>query len=376
MTDREIGELRRRLTPDRNNITTLAARYINEKGETIHEFSTPFFMLAEEESEKYLSIFKRTLSGTNGKNLIDIAFSMSQVESGEEHALLSKLRQTRLKDEVSVKQFFDRAAEGLNLEGNHLILLMTDTYDVPQKHRDDGESGESTSMFTYIMCAVCPVKEAKPTLAYDASNKNFHTRSCEWNVAAPELGFLFPSFDTRKTNIYNALYYVRDSGDNNDGFADKLFKTELPLPAGEQKALFEAVLGNSLGEECSFEVVAAVHDDIAQRIEEHKLLKEQEPLTLTRTEIASVLEGCGISEEKVEDFKNRCDEEYGSCAPLHPKNIIEPKKLEIKTPDVMIKINPERGDLVETRVIDGVKYILIRADTDVCVNGVFVDIKE
>ncbi len=375
MTDKEIAELRRRLQPDKNNITTLRGRYINMQKETIHEFKTSFFMLSEEEKEKYLNIFRRTMSGTNGKNLIDIAFSIPQVESGEEHKLLASLRHNRLTEDEEASAFFDKAVSGLNLEGNNLILLMTDTYDVPKKHRDDGDAGESTSMFTYIMCAVCPVKEAKSTLAYDATTKQFKARSCEWNVSNPELGFMFPAFDGRQTNIYNALYYVKNNDDSHNDFADALFKTELPLPAGEQKTIFEAVLGNALGEDCTYEVVEAIHNDIVERIEEHKIMKEPEALTITRTEIASVLEGCGVSEEKIETFKTRCDEEYGNLAELHPRNIIEPKQLQIKTPDVTIKVNPERGDLVETRVIDGVKYVLVRADSDVTVNGVYVDIK-
>jgi len=376
MTDKEIAELRRRLQPDKNNITTLRGRYINMQKETVHEFKTPFFMLSEEEKEKYLNIFRRTLSGTNGKNLIDIAFSIPQVETGEEHKLLTSLRHERLTNDEEASAFFDKAVAGLNLEGNNLILLMTDTYDVPKKHRDDGDAGESTTMFTYIMCAVCPVKEARSTLTYDATSNQFKARSCEWNVANPELGFLFPAFDGRQTNIYNALYYVKSNDDSHNTFSDSIFKTELPMPAGEQKAVFEAVLGNSLGNDCTYEVVEAIHNDIVERIEEHKVLKEPEALTITRTEIASVLEGCGISEEKIEVFKNRCDEEYGNLAELHPRNIVEPKHLQIKTPDVTIKVNPERGDLVETRVIDGVKYVLVRADTDVTVNGVYVDIKE
>lgn len=377
MTDREIAEIRRRLVQDKNNITTLCGRYINMQKETIHEFSTSFYMLATEEIDKYLSIFRRALSGINGKNLIDIAFSISQVESGDEHKLLSELRHSRLKNEEAVKQFFDKAVEGISSpQTNTLILLMTDTYDVPKKHSDGGASEESTSVFTYIMSAVCPVKEAQPTLSYDATNKGFHARSCQWNVGTPELGLLFPAFDSRKTNIYNSLYYVKNPDDSSKAFADKIFATELPKPAGEQKAIFEAVLSNTLDAECSYHVVEAIHSDIVGRIEEHKLLKETEPLTITRTEIASVLEDCGISEAKIEEFKKRCDEEYGQGAPILPRNIVEPKRLEVKTPDVTVKVNPERGDLVETRVIDGVKYILIRADNDVIVNGVYVDIKE
>ncbi|MBE6612064.1 MAG: DUF4317 domain-containing protein [Ruminococcaceae bacterium] len=375
MIDKEIAELRRRLNPDKNNIATLRGRYVNSQRETIHEFTESFALLPMEEIEKYLAIFRRAMSGTNGKNLIDAAFSIPQVESGKEHGLLTKLRDSRLRDDEAAKEFFDAAASGINIEGNALILLMVDTYDVPKKHRDDGDAGESEQMFTYIMCAVCPVKEAKSTLSYDAAKKAFHTRSCEWNVSAPELGFLFPAFDSRQTNIYNALYYVKNPADNCQSFADRVFGAELPLPADEQKEIFGASLSHALAEECTLEVVQAIHDDIAQRIEEHKTLAIAEPLTITRTDIAAVLESCEISEDKIADLKGRLDSEYGDLAELLPRNLVNPKQFEVKTPDVSIKVNPERGDLVETRVIDGVKYVLVRADSGVTVNGIDIEIK-
>ncbi len=375
MIDKEISELRRLMHPEKNNISRLRGRYVNSKRETIHEWNESFALLPQEECEKYLAIFRRAISGTNGKNLIDAAFSIPQVESGAEHGLLMKLRNSRLGDDDAAKEFFDRAAEGINIEGNALILLMVNTYDVPKRHRDDSDADESNQMFTYIACAVCPVKEAKSTLSYDATSKNFHTRSCEWNVSAPELGFLFPAFDNRQTNIYNALYYVKNASDNCSSFSDRVFGAELPLPADEQKVIFESALSTSLGNECTLEVVQALHDDIATRIEEHKALAIPEPLTITRTEIASVLESCDVSEEKISDFKARCDSEYGDLADLLPRNLMNPRKMELKTPDVVIKVNPERGDLLETRVIDGVKYILVRADDDVSVNGIDIEIK-
>jgi predicted amidohydrolase len=49
---------------------------------------------------------------------------------------------------------------------------------------------------------------------------------------------------------------------------------------------------------------------------------------------------------------------------------------EFRTPDVVVKVDPEKLDMVETRVIDGMKYILIRADNDVEVNGVNIKIKK
>ena len=70
------------------------------------------------------------------------------------------------------------------------------------------------------------------------------------------------------------------------------------------------------------------------------------------------------------------DEAFGFEAELHPKNIIDNKHFEIKTPDVSIKVAPERADLIETRVIGGVKYIMICADEDVEVNGVSIHIND
>ena len=67
---------------------------------------------------------------------------------------------------------------------------------------------------------------------------------------------------------------------------------------------------------------------------------------------------------------------FGFDAELHPKNIINNKQFLINTPDVSIKVNPERSDLIETRIIGGVKYILICADENVEVNGVNIHIAE
>ena len=68
------------------------------------------------------------------------------------------------------------------------------------------------------------------------------------------------------------------------------------------------------------------------------------------------------------------DEAFGFEAELHPKNIIDNKHFEIQTPDAVIKVDPTRSDLIETRIIGGVKYLLIPADEEVTVNGVSITI--
>ena len=91
--------------------------------------------------------------------------------------------------------------------------------------------------------------------------------------------------------------------------------------------------------------------------------------------VTQVLE-CGVEENRVEAFGQRFEEDFGPEAALPPKNLVDTKHLELRCPDVTIQVNPERGDLVETRIIDGVRYILIRAEEGVEVNGVEVKIGE
>ena len=124
------------------------------------------------------------------------------------------------------------------------------------------------------------------------------------------------------------------------------------------------------------DVMQTVHEELCQRIEMHKESKIPEPLLVSKEDVKEVLSSCGISEENLSKFSVDYDEAFGFEADLHPRNIIDNKHFEIKTPDVVIKVDPARSDLIETRIIGGIKYILICADEDVEVNGVSIHIKE
>ena len=134
------------------------------------------------------------------------------------------------------------------------------------------------------------------------------------------------------------------------------------------------MLTTTIGEECSLEVVQTVHDQLCQCIELHKESKLEDPLLISKDQVKEALAMCGVEEKKIAKFGVEYDEVFGAEAELHPKNIINNKRFEIKTPDVSITVNPERSDLIETRIIGGVKYILICADEDVEVNGVSIHI--
>ena len=109
-------------------------------------------------------------------------------------------------------------------------------------------------------------------------------------------------------------------------------------------------------------------------IEMHKESKVAEPLLISKEEIKSALHTCGVSDDSVSKFSVAFDETFGHEAQLHPKNIIDNKHFQVETPDAVIRVDPARADMIETRIIGGVKYILIPADETVEVNGVNVHI--
>lgn len=377
MNEKEIAEIRRRYKPDKSNISVIKGCYVNEKREVVSEFSQSIPLMQEEESEKFLGILKKTLSGGLDKNLINIEFSTKQVLEGDEHKLLMALRDSALQDEGAVHALYERIMQTVTLEGNYVILLAHDVYDVPYRSRDgERQDDASSEVFSYVLCSICPVKQTKPALSYFVYENEFHSREADWVVSPPELGFMFPAFDDRTASIYNALYYTHNIKETQQPFIDVIFNAEVPMPAAAQKEAFQTVLSNTLAEECSLEFVQAVHTQLNEMIEEHKVNKEEEPLMITKDTVRNMLRANGATDESITAFEEQYDSEFGAETNLSPKNIVDTRKIELTTPNVTIQAKQGCENLVETRMIDGAKYILIRAEDGVELNGVPVHISE
>ena len=374
MTDKEIAEIRRRYRSDKSNISRIRGCYVNENKEIISEFDQSLGLMSEDDADAMLRMLKKTLSGVRGRHLIDIEFSTQQVAESEEHKLLSQLRASQLTDEESVHKLYEKIIGSLEMESGYLILLAYDSYDVFNKSADGETESESASVFNYFICTVCPVRTGKATLSYYLPGKCFRTVAADTVLGAPEVGFMFPAFDDRTTNIYGALYYTKKLNVSQDETADALFKSALPMPAAVQKETFGEILEETVAEDCNMRVVRTVHSQIRAILEEHKEQKCEEDPVLTKDEVSEMLRYSGVSEERVEKFSEKYDQAFGKDARLNPNNIADAKTLNVKTDEMNIKIAAGHSDVVETRIIDGVKYILIRADGEVQVNGVYINI--
>ncbi len=375
MNEREVAELRRRFRPDKSGITRVRGCYVNDRQEIVREFDQSLGSLSQEESEQLLTILKKCLSGGLGKALCDISFTTGQVAGGPEHRLLMALRNSSLGEDATVKTLLNQVIEARPLEGNYLILLASDAYDVPYRAKDGAEQKEAgAEVFSYLVCALCPIKTTKPALGYRVHENEFRSSAPEFLVGSPELGFLFPAFDGRGTNLYGALYYARDTAACHESFVQAVFRREPPMPAAAQRETFYTLLEETLESDCSLEVMQAIHQELSGRLEDHKAERNPEQLTLGKGELSQVLGVCGVEAPRREAFETGYDAAFGAETALRPGNLVDPKRLELSTPEVSIRVDPNRLDAVETRRLGGIKYILIRADEGVEVNGISVEI--
>ncbi|MBR2822087.1 MAG: DUF4317 domain-containing protein [Clostridia bacterium] len=377
MNQHDLAEIKRRLNPEKRNPSLICGCYVDYLGHPITRFTLPVSTLYEQENEKYMGLFKKVLSGQIGQTLTPIGFP------AESDDLLLRARDTALRDEPTVQALFQRLVAGIQAEhpdmqsveeaqhaDNWLILLMHDDLDV--RRRDvNGEidSDRSDRAFSYILCAVCPVKQEKSALRYVPTDQVFSERMPEWLAAAPVMGFLFPLYEGGAADVNTILFFSKDSADAHEAFLKAAFDVEAVMPAAEQTDSFQALLAQSLGAECSLEVVQEMHETVSEMIAEQQKDKEAEPLMLSRQDVAKVLTDAGVSEERASAFGEGFDATFGAGAVLPAVNLVTPKQFKVDLPGVSIKMDPGQADLLETRVIDGRSYLLIPVEGDISVNG-------
>ena len=369
MNKKEVLEIRKQFTPANCAITRIAGCYVDHEKNKKMESKSAFLSLPEEEAFKYFDIFKKTLSGTMGKNMLNMEFPIDQEMPGGTQEFLMKLKASKLEDDMLLEEFYDKVIATYEYAENYYIILIHAMYDVPGRSSDNLEMFDaSDEVYEYLVCSICPVSLSKAGLSYNAESNCIQDRIRDWVVDMPDKGFLFPAFNDRSTDIHGVLYYTKKSEDLQPELIEQLLGARMPMSANTQKETFQMLIEDTLGEDGDYETIRNIHDTLNDMIEEHK--EEQEPLQLDKTDVRKVFEKSGVSSEKMECFDQNYEETAGEKTSLLATNITETKKF--RTPDIVIKVNPERADLIETRVIDGRQCLVIAVDDHIEVNGVNV----
>jgi hypothetical protein len=372
MNKKEANEIKKLFTPANCSISRICSCYVDAEKNKRMELKEAFLSLPEEEAFKYFSIFRNALSGSIGKNMVNMEFPLHTEDEGGSQNFLLRLRDSQLKDDTLLEQFYDKVIASYDYGENYYIILIHCAYDIPAKSSDGLEMDDASDfVYEFIQCTICPVKLSKAGLCYNSEANVIENRNRDWIVEAPDTGFLFPAFTERNTDIHGLLFYARKPEQLPDRLIDEFLGCVIPMSAKDQKETFQAIVEETLGENCDFESVKNLHESLNEILEETK--DEPEPFILDKYQMKKLLETNGASQEKLDEFDQRYkDAPEGKSSSLVASNVINSKSFDIKTMDVTIKVAPDKTHLVENRMIDGRPCIVIGISDHMEINGITV----
>ena len=374
MNNSEIRELRKRIDVGLSNFRSIYGCYVNAAKEIVSTMEIPVLDMSMEERELYSNLLRKTISGPPGRHLIDVSFDTSQVEDSDEHRMLMSVRDSLAKDDAARTLLYERIVESFDNDGkSYVILLAAETYDLPSKDFDEEWSEESTDQFTYFICSICKVKDAKAALRYRSEPKAFRGASTGSLLSDPMVGFIFPAFSGRKSDIYTVPYYTRDVSNIHEEFIEGLFRvSDVPSASSTKKELFGQALAESLGDDCSLDVMTAIQGKLSARLEADGE-GDQDSSRVMLSDIEDILREKGVDQEKAEDFRTSAEELLGADD-ISIHSLVEKNSYRITSSDADIRVDPGQAVRLRTAVIGGVTYILVPAGSDVRVNGLDVSL--
>lgn len=355
MNKKEISEIKKLLTPANCNLTRICSCYVDAEKNKRAELKEAFLSLPEEEAFKYFNIFRGALSGTVAKNLINL-------DSPSDYLL--QLRDSQLRDDGLIDEFYDKIIESYDYGENYYIVLVHGIYDVPGRAQD-GTTMEDASEYVYefIQCAICPVKLTKGALSYNTDKNAIESRKRDWIVEAPDAGFLFPAFNDRQADIHGALFYNRKPERDHEKLITQVLGAKAPMTADNEKGVFNNITEEVLGTNCTLKNVKSIYEDIIEQVEE----SEDGIVRLDLDCIKRLLEKNGGEQDKLDELEAL---DYKTFYELSAANVINTKAFEIKTEGLEIKVKPEYTSRVECRIIDGRPCILMAVSDHLEVGGI------
>lgn len=411
MNKKEVLELKRRFKKDEATFTRLVGCYVDGNHNKICKFGGKFLNLEEEEYYKYLEIANKALSGTFGNNLLELSFPMEEEEVGGRQQILMALRETKLEDENLLDTYYDLVIDTYDHAGNYLIVLFHDSYDVMTRTSDNDNLDESEEVYSYLICAICPVSLSKPGLGYLETEQRIGPRIRDWVVGAPDTAFLFPAFTDRSTDIHSTLFYTKNTKEPHSEFMANGLGCGVERTATEQKMAFHSIVRNVLGaeDEHTEDILMDIQQNLSYMIDEYEETHDDDAdaFVLDKATIGKLLEESNVPEEKASRIEKSVDEAFGDKPPV-AENIIDSKALEqnviriekqelqsqvstlsnqlneknaelqertnqliekqeeidnyiaeTKTYDVVLRVKPEKANQIHSSVINGQKCLVI-----------------
>ncbi len=410
MNRKDTLELKRRMKKGECTFTKMRGCYVDSHKEILVNINETFLNLADDEFYKYLEIAKKTLSGTIGNNLLELEFNPEEENPGGRQNFLLGLRDSKLKSDALADRLFELIIENYDYDGNYLILLFHDAYDVIVKTNDNNKLDESEEVYDYLICSICPVELTKAALGYREDEHRIGPRIRDWVVSMPENGFIFPAFTDRSSDIHSLMFYTKTPKEPHRDFAEKTFGCKVKRTAAEEKTAFSSIVKAIAAEDDSDDIAIGIHQALSEIAAEQDTSLSTEPVLLDKNTIENMKINGFISQETADKIEKACEDEFGDEPPV-VENIVDTKALEnharkqreaelqkevvelkskleeaeSKSADlslpwdtddgrdsIVLNVSAEKAEEIETKIIDGRRFIVIpiEGDETAVINGI------
>lgn len=320
MRKKDILELKKRFKKDHCTFTKMCGCYVNGEKNILLKFRETFLNLEEDDYFKYLEIAKKVLSGTIENNILELNFELNEEHINEKQLEFMKLKNSQLKDDLLLDDFYNSIINNYDYEGNFLILIFHDAYDIITKTKDNAKLDESEEVYEYILCAICPVELSKAGLRYFEEENSIKSRTRDWVVEAPSNGFVFPAFINRTTDVNSIMYYTKNAKDTHPELMENVLGCPSKQTNTEKKETFNDILRDALGpdEKKSDHFFMEIQESLNNKIEEHNIIHEdsETPIFLTDEVIQDILNESGVPDEITTKIEKSYAESFGDTPPV------------------------------------------------------------
>lgn len=408
ITKGDVQELRRRLKKTECTFGRMCGCYVNSGKQVVLKFGEQFSELEEDEFYKYLEIAKKTLSGTLGGNLLELEFARGE-QADECRSFLLTLKGSKLANDDLLDRLYEQVIEQYAYPGNYLILVYHDVYDVPARATSGEAQEESEEIYEYILCAVCPVELSKPALGYREEENRIGARVRDWVVGLPDLGFVYPAFSGRGSDVNAVLYYVKTGRGSHPELIESVLGCVSQRTATEEKKAFQSVVKSAFGEDEEQAEAAffRIQKTISGMVAEQEADDSLPPVSLTAETVADLAAEAEVPESVREQIGKAFAQTFGDVPPV-ANNVLDSRLVEENTQrmhtaaleqrvadlqhrlaeqserlagdevpweesaGIVLRVPEERAERVHTGVVEGQKCLLIPIEEgeSASINGV------
>ena len=332
MRKKDILELKKRFKKDQCTFSKMCGCYVNGEKNIILKFRETFLNLDEDEYFKYLEIAKKVLSGTIDNNILELKFPLNEDLINERQISLMQLKNSQLKDDNLLDNFYNIIINNYDYTGNFLILLFHDAYDVITKTRDNLKIDESEEVYEYVLCAICPVSLSGPGLRYFEEENKIKARIRDWVVDPPTNGFVFPAFIDRSADVNSVMYYTKNAKDTHPELMENVLGCYSKQTVTIQKETFQSIIKDtfSADEKKADKIFSEIQENLNNMVDEYNAIYDDadcEPISLTKDDVQNLLIESGVPEEITTKIEKSYVENFGDDLPL-AENLIDAKVLK------------------------------------------------